>query len=350
MGSGGAVGAGDLRLVLVTGLSGAGKTEASRALEDLGYYVVDNLPPALIPTFAELCSGSAHVDKAALVVDVRGRAFFGDLNAALQALEARAIPYEILFLEADDATLVRRYKESRRQHPLAPGGRIADGLAEERRRLQPLRRRASRLLDTSNLRPSELRRQLRLWYAPQSQDLAVTLVSFGFKHGLPVDADMVLDVRFLPNPHYDPQLRPRSGRDPAVAEYVLRAPVTRRFLELLLPLLDFLLPRYVGEGKSQLVLAVGCTGGRHRSVVIVERLAQHLRRPGYRITTVHRDCDLPSPDEAESGPAPPGSPRPGEVAGSGSTAYEEASCASPPPVAGRGGGAEGSGPVGGGLR
>jgi UPF0042 nucleotide-binding protein len=284
---------GALQLVLVTGLSGAGKTEASRALEDAGFYVVDNLPPALIPTFAELCAGSAHVHRAALVVDIRGGEFFDSVAAALAGLDAAGVSYEILFLDADDAVLVRRFKESRRRHPLAPLGRLADGIAEERRRIAPLRARAQRVLDTTGLRPAELRARVRALYAQEGTPrLAVTLVSFGFKHGIPADADLVFDVRFLPNPHYDPALRPLSGRDQAVADFVLRSPVTRRFLDLVQPLLDFLLPHYAAEGKAQLVVAVGCTGGRHRSVAVVDALAERLRTPGFSVEVCHRDCDL----------------------------------------------------------
>ncbi len=299
---------GELRLVLVTGLSGAGKTEASRALEDAGFYVVDNLPPALIPTFAELCAGSAHVDRAALVVDIRGREFFDSVAAALAGLDAAAVRYEVLFLDADDAALVQRYKESRRRHPLVPVGRISDGIAEERMRIAPLRARAQRVLDTTGLRPAELRARVRALYGDEGAPrLAVTLVSFGFKHGVPADADLVFDVRFLPNPHYDPELRPHSGRERAVAEFVLRSPVTRRFLELAQPLLDFLLPHYAAEGKAQLVIAVGCTGGRHRSVVVVETLAERLRRPGFPVDVVHRDCDA---TEAVAEVGPPDGPGP----------------------------------------
>ena len=295
----------ELRLVLITGLSGAGKTEASRALEDAGFYVVDNLPAALIPTFAELCAGSAHVDRAALVVDIRGREFFSSVAGTLDQLVQRGVPYELLFLDADDAVLVRRYKESRRRHPLAPAGRVSDGIAEERRRIAPLRARAQRVIDTTGLRPAELRARVRALYAGDGAPrLAVTLVSFGFKHGLPADADLVLDVRFLPNPHYDLELRPLSGRDRPVADYVLRAPVTRRFLELVEPLLDFLLPHYAAEGKAQLVVAIGCTGGRHRSVVVAECLAEHLRRPGYTVESVHRDCDLDAEPEDMEARAP----------------------------------------------
>ena len=284
----------DLSLVVITGLSGAGKTAASRALEDVGFYVVDNLPPALIPTFAGLCRGSAEIDRAALVVDIRGREFFASAAQALSDLEASGVPFQVLFLEAADEVLIQRYKESRRQHPMAPHGRIADGIAEERRQLDGLRGRAHRVIDTGRLRPGELRARLQDWLQAQAaRRLRVTVLSFGFKHGLPPDADLVLDVRFLPNPQYVPDLRPRTGRDRAVADYVLGWPLTARYLELTQGWLDFLLPHYEGERRAELVIAIGCTGGRHRSVVLAGVLAEHLRAPGRIVELVHRDCDRP---------------------------------------------------------
>jgi len=295
----------DLRLVIISGLSGAGKTEASRALEDAGYYVVDNLPPSLIPTFAELCRQSAGIDRAALVVDIRGREFFADANAALSQLGAEGVPFEILFLEADEETLIQRYKESRRHHPMAPQGRVADGIAEERRRLEPLRGRANRILDTGGLRQAGLRARLRELFADSTPvGLRVTVVSFGFKHGLPPDADLVLDVRFLPNPHYVAELRDHSGREAAVSDYVLRWPVTRRFLDVTFALLDFLVPNYQSEGRAELIVAIGCTGGRHRSVVIAAALAEHMRGPGRSVDVVHRDCDSGSGDAPSPDPEP----------------------------------------------
>ena len=282
----------DVRLVVITGLSGAGKTEASRAMEDMGFYVVDNLPPTLIPTFADLCRGSAHIDRAALVLDVRGREFFASVSAELQRLKARGIPYQILFLQAEDETLIHRYKESRRQHPMAPHGRVADGIAAERRLLAPLRDQANQVLDTDRLQQGELRARLRQIFGEgQSAQLRITVLSFGFKHGLPPDADLVLDVRFLPNPHYDLGLRGFTGRDPIVAAYVLERPETARFLELTRPLLDFLVPRYQAEGRAELVLAVGCTGGRHRSVAVAEELASRIRRHGFGPVVHHRDIE-----------------------------------------------------------
>ncbi len=297
----------DVRLVVITGLSGAGKTEASRAMEDMGFYVVDNLPPTLIPTFADLCRGSAHIDRAALVLDVRGREFFASVSAELQRLKARGIPYQILFLQAEDETLIHRYKESRRQHPMAPHGRVADGIAAERRLLAPLRDQANQVLDTDRLQQGELRARLRQIFGEgQSAQLRITVLSFGFKHGLPPDADLVLDVRFLPNPHYDLGLRGFTGRDPIVAAYVLERPETARFLELTRPLLDFLVPRYQAEGRAELVLAVGCTGGRHRSVVVATVLAEHLRAPGRTVEVVHRDVERPDGPAATPAGTPPG--------------------------------------------
>ena len=283
---------GDVRLVVITGLSGAGKTEASRALEDMGFFVVDNLPPALIATFADLCRDSQQIDRAALVIDARGGEFFNDGLAALERLRAHGIPYEILFLQADDETLIQRYKESRRVHPMAPHGRVADGIARERRLLAPLHDRADYVLATDRLRQGDLRSQLRQWFGEaDGRPLRVTVVSFGFKHGLPPDADLVLDVRFLPNPHYDPRLKARSGRDPQVAGFVLDRPETARFLALTKPLLDFLLPQYQAEGRAEVVLAIGCTGGRHRSVALAEVLGEHLRSGARAVEVVHRDVD-----------------------------------------------------------
>ncbi len=290
----------DLQLVIITGLSGAGKTLACRALEDIGFYVVDNLPAALIPTFAELCRASAHVHRAALVLDIRGREFFATANLALTELEAKGVPFEILFLEASDDALVRRYKESRRQHPLAGARRLLDGIAEERTLLEPLRGRATRIVDTGLLRPAELRQQLGQYFSLEhAPKMDVQIVSFGFKHGLPTDADLVFDVRFLPNPYYLPDLQAKSGQEREVAAYVLGSPMAERFLDFLYQLLDFLLPLYEKEGKAQLVVALGCTGGRHRSVVIGEALSERLRGQGRAVTILHRDCD-----REDAGPAP----------------------------------------------
>jgi len=279
------------QLVIVTGLSGAGKSEAIRSFEDLGYFCVDNLPPALIPKFAELCAhseGRAH--RAALVTDIRGGKFFDSLQDALEELERKGFTYEILFLEASDAALVRRFKETRRRHPLAPDGDIVSAISEERSRLEEIRGRAHRIVDTSAMTPRELRAEIEAAYGdPSGASIAVTVVTFGFKHGLPLDADMVFDVRFLPNPHYVEKLRHLTGLDGAVSEYVFRWPVTQRYMEKLFDMVGFLMPQFVAEGKTHLVLAVGCTGGQHRSVAIGESLGGYLKDLGYRVRVHHRD-------------------------------------------------------------
>ncbi|MHB9143742.1 MAG: RNase adapter RapZ [Symbiobacteriia bacterium] len=284
----------DLRLVIVTGLSGAGKSQVLKSLEDLGFFCVDNLPPAFIPKMAELSVQSeGKISRVALGVDLRGGEFFDSTLKALTELEEAGFPYQILFLEASDEALVRRYKETRRRHPLAPQGRVLEGIREERERLQALRGRASVMIDTSELTPSQLREQVVDLFTgdQQLQRLIVTVVSFGFKFGLPMDADLVFDVRFLPNPHYVEGLREYNGRHPAVREYVERWPVTRRFERRLTSLMLFLLPQYISEGKTQLAVGIGCTGGKHRSVVVAENLAAALRERGYSVLTEHRDAD-----------------------------------------------------------
>lgn len=281
-----------VRFVIITGLSGAGRSEAVRCLEDLGFFCVDNLPPTLIPKFAELCLQSGgRLSRIALVVDIRGREFFDSAVEALEELERRGLAYEILFLEASDEVLVRRFKETRRRHPLAHEGRVVEGLAEERRRLEVLRGRARHIIDTSSLTPRELRRRLAELFADgdPAARMSVHLLSFGYKYGLPLDADLVLDVRFLPNPHYVASLRPLTGEEAAVREYVLKWPLTRRFLTKAWSFLSFLLPHFVSEGKAQLTVAVGCTGGQHRSVVIANILAERVRHHGFPVTVTHRD-------------------------------------------------------------
>ncbi|HLS89349.1 MAG TPA: RNase adapter RapZ [Sphingobacteriaceae bacterium] len=289
----------DLQFLIITGLSGAGKTLAIRCLEDLGFFCVDNMPPALLPTFAQLClQTDGRVSRAAVVMDVRGGAFFDRTVEALDELDTMGISYQVLFLEADEATLVRRFKETRRRHPMVLGGRIADGIAMEARRLEVLRGRAHRIIDTSSMTPGDLARRLSNWYAdPQASGMTLTILTFGFKHGLPMDADLVLDVRFLPNPYYVPSLRPLTGNDQPVKDYVLKWPITHQLLERLKGLLDFLIPQYVNEGKAHMTIAIGCTGGRHRSVVIGNMLWEHLRGRLPSVTTEHRDVGRP--------PAPP---------------------------------------------
>lgn len=282
----------DFQLVIITGLSGAGKTQALRSLEDMGFFCVDNLPPALIPKFAELCQESGgKVRRAALVIDIRGGDFFDSAVEALEELERAGFAYQILYLEASDESLVRRYKETRRRHPLAPQGRVVEGLAEEGRRLGLLRGKAHHIIDTTALAPQDLRRRVVGLFTggAQAGHMIVNLVSFGFKYGLPLDADLVLDVRFLPNPHYVTHLQPLTGRDAAVREYVFQSPLTHQFLERAWPLLRFLLPQFVNEGKSQLTIGVGCTGGQHRSVALAEHLAELIRGEKLQAVVEHRD-------------------------------------------------------------
>ncbi|HWR38782.1 MAG TPA: RNase adapter RapZ [Patescibacteria group bacterium] len=282
----------EFRLVIITGMSGAGKTQVVRCLEDLGYFCVDNLPPALIPKFAELCSQSdGKVSRIALVVDIRGGEFFDTLVHVLEEMEKQGYVYEVVFLEASDATLIRRYKETRRRHPLAPNSRISDGISSERDRLEHIRGRATHIIDTSELSTTALREKITGLFSGEREQarMTITVVSFGFKYGMPLDADMVFDVRFLPNPFYVESLRHHSGQEEAVAEYIWKWPVTRHFMEKLTNLVDFLVPLFIKEGKSQLVIAVGCTGGMHRSVFVAEKVFEGLRSKGYKVNVEHRD-------------------------------------------------------------
>lgn len=285
---------GTLQFILVTGLSGAGKTEAMHAFEDLGYFCVDNLPPALIPKFAELCLQSqGRITRVALVCDIRGGLFFPNLFQALEELEKENIQYQILFLEASDDVLVRRFKETRRRHPLVgEEGSVLEGIRKERQALDQLRGRATLILDTSHLTGRELRSQISERFGSEpNRRMMTTLISFGYKRGIPLDSDLVLDVRFLPNPHYVESLKALTGNDPRVEEYVLRWPAAQRFLQETEQYLTFLMPHYVQEGKSHLVVAVGCTGGQHRSVVIANRLADFLRSQGYPVMVEHREIE-----------------------------------------------------------
>ncbi len=284
---------GPVELVVVTGLSGAGKSHAAHALEDLGFFCVDNLPPTLIPRFAELLLHTGgRVSRAAVVVDIRSGEFFDALNEALQHLDALGLRYRILFLDASDEVLVRRFHQTRRKHPLASSGSILEGIRAERERLRPLRERAHRILDTTEMRPGELRTELRHTFGPRAGEgagCAVTVVSFGYKHGLPLDADLVFDTRFLPNPHYVEELQARSGLEPEVREYVFASDRTREFWEKLLEMVLFLLPQLEQEGRTDVTVAVGCTGGRHRSVAVAEELVRALRERGYQARARHRD-------------------------------------------------------------
>nr|WP_276538519.1 RNase adapter RapZ [Dehalobacterium formicoaceticum] len=276
---------------IITGMSGAGKTQVIHSLEDMGFYCVDNLPPALIPKFTDLITQSpSKMEKVALVIDIRGGEFFPDLFEALSKLKSQKIPYEILFLEASNETLVRRFKETRRRHPLAPMGRVLDGIIEERLRLQELRGMADKVIDTSDLSNQQLKDQIWNHFADNKQgQLSITIMSFGYKYGLPLDADLAIDVRFLPNPFYIEALRPHTGENKEVMEYVLSNPLAQTFLKKYLDLLDFLIPHYCEEGKMHLMIAIGCTGGQHRSVALSNWIAKSLRGCGYQVVVNHRD-------------------------------------------------------------
>jgi len=282
-------------LVIITGMSGAGKTIAVQSMEDLGFFCVDNLPPVLIPKFAELIDQSqGRIAKVALVIDLRGREFFTALSESLNYIrEHYTINSEILFLDATDSVLVQRYKESRRRHPLAPEGMLLEGIQLERKLLEDLKGRASQIIDTSNLKPAQLKERIIARFTNLDRNaIAVNITSFGFKYGVPIDADLIFDVRFLPNPHYVEHLRPRTGQDPEVYEYVMKWPETQSFLSKLLDLLQFLLPLYHKEGKSQVVIGIGCTGGKHRSVALAEYLGRTLGTSETETVRVsHRDAD-----------------------------------------------------------
>jgi len=283
-----------IRFVVITGLSGAGKSYAIKCFEDLGYFCVDNLPTTLIPTFAELCAESSRdIRKIALGVDVREGEYLAHLIDALKELRASGHRPEVLFLEAADETLVRRYHESRRRHPLAGEGSVLDGIRAERRALAHLREEADRIIDTTGLTVHQLKDRLIESYAAREarEGLTVSLVSFGFKHGIPYDADLVFDVRFLPNPHFVEELRQLDGRDPAVQKFVFAHDESRELLGRFEDLVRFLLPLYRREGKAYLTVAIGCTGGRHRSVTLVESLRTFVEALGVVPIVRHRDLD-----------------------------------------------------------
>lgn len=279
------------RFTIITGLSGAGRSESAKIFEDLGYFVIDNLPPALIEKMAEMISvPGSKVSQVALVIDPRGGEYFPELQKSLDELRDRGIEYRILFLEASDSSLVRRFDLTRRKHPL--GERVIDGILEEREMVSPLRDQADVIMDTTDLNVHELRDKINSLFAePERSGMAVNVISFGYKHGLPLDSDIVLDCRFLPNPHWVEELRPLDGTNRKVRGYVLNAPETEPFLREVRRLLGVMLPGFVKEGRHYLTIAVGCTGGRHRSVVITEEIAKHLVDKGFSPKVVHRDLE-----------------------------------------------------------
>jgi len=277
-------------LVIITGMSGSGKASVLKAFEDLGYYCVDNLPVGLIPRFAELIGQSAEIERTALVVDVREGKQLEELPAILEAVK-RVTAAKLIFLEASDPVLLRRYSETRRPHPLGTNAPVKASLAAERRRLRPIRAIADLVIDTSKFNVHELRAHVNELFQKKEKgkNILVSCVSFGFKHGVPDDADLVFDVRFLPNPHFVPEFRPLTGRHPKVAKYIRSFPQTAEFIQRISDLLVYLLPHYIHEGKSYLTIGLGCTGGQHRSVMIAEDVAKRLKKAGYRVKVMHRD-------------------------------------------------------------
>ena len=283
-----------MEFLIVSGLSGAGKSTVMSILEDSGFFCVDNLPPVLIPKFAEVClAGMGSYERAAMVCDIRGGENFESLFQAMDALRAMEFQYKVLFVDADDSVIIKRYKETRRSHPLmAELGGLTQAVEHERAVMEPVRRRADCVINTTALPVQKLRGQVLDMFAPYRKsagEMSVTVTSFGFKYGVPLEADLVFDVRFLPNPFYVEALRPLTGLDQGVADYVFASPTAQELLEHLRGLMDFLLPHFVEEGKSALVIAVGCTGGRHRSVAVTHAMAEYIQSLGYAAGETHRD-------------------------------------------------------------
>ncbi len=280
-----------MEMLIISGLSGAGKSRVAAALEDLDFYCVDNMPAALMPLFAELCAATrGRYERVALVSDIRGREGFDQLFSALDELTSRGFDYKILYVDATVETVVKRYKETRRRHPLDDAGGLESAVLREIEMLAPVRRRADFIIDTTGMTLGRLQRTLfRLFGADREQKLRVSVMSFGYKYGIPIEADLVFDVRFLPNPFYVPELREKSGTDPDVRDYVFNSDVSRQFLLRLEEMLDFLLPNYEEEGKLTVTVCLGCTGGHHRSVAVAEALGEYLTSMGHEVECIHRD-------------------------------------------------------------
>ena len=282
-----------MKLIIITGLSGAGKSQVVRVLDDLGFYCIDNIPPALIPKFAEMYYNSNNtIQQVALVSDIRTGNMFDEFLSCLDELSTNGYNYEILFLHASDEILIKRYKETRRRHPLSiDGERVTDAIAQEREIMKSVQNRATHIVDTSTLSNAQLKELIFSIYREDKQfnGIFINIISFGFKHGAVLDADLVFDVRFLPNPFYIPELKPQTGIVPAVSKYVMQFSQTIEFLEKLNDMIEFLLPHYIEEGKSQLVIGIGCTGGQHRSVSIAEEFAKNLKSKSHHVSVVHRE-------------------------------------------------------------
>ena len=282
-----------MKILIVTGLSGAGKTQVIKALEDVGYYCVDNMPPELIPKFAEICAKAEEkMERIAVVTDIRGGVMFEDFQDAVNELEELGFESEILFLEASNEALVKRYKETRRLHPSAGGGRIVDGIDKERELLSAAKAKAEYVIDTSDITAAQLTAKIKGMFCERPRSgIFINVMSFGFKYGLPLDADLVFDVRFLPNPFYIPELKNSTGLETNVHDYVMKFDESQRFLRMLTEMINFLVPEYVKEGKSQLVIAIGCTGGHHRSVTFAEELYKFLKSDDEGVSVTHRDIN-----------------------------------------------------------
>lgn len=281
-----------MRCVILTGMSGSGKSTALKMIEDMGYYCVGNLPISLVENFVELAENDPELDKFAINVDIRSGQNIGDLTAVLDRLQERGKSFEMLFLESEDAVIIKRYKETRRSHPLAEGGRVDRAIRLERERMQPLKRRADYILDTSQLLTRELQAELKKMFVENQtyKNLYITVLSFGFKYGIPTDADLVFDVRFLPNPYYVEELRQMTGLDQPIRDYVMASEQYHEFLDRLEDMIKFLIPNYISEGKNQLVIAIGCTGGKHRSVTVAQGLHERLcAQDNYGLRIEHRD-------------------------------------------------------------
>lgn len=286
-----------MKIVIVTGMSGAGKSSAMKCLEDFGYYCIDNMPPVLIPKFVEISMNAGGIiDKVALVTDIRSRSLFSELLNTLDEMHNGEHECEVLFLDASDDVLIKRYKETRRQHPLSADGKIIEGINRERELMAKVRQRADHIIDTTKMLTRDLRSELsNIYVAGGSYDgLILDVMSFGYKYGIPNDADLVLDVRFLPNPFYITELKHQTGLNKAVQDFVLEHDQTQTFIKKIIDLLEYLIPFYKQEGKNQLVIAIGCTGGKHRSVTLTEVISEHLKNSKHRVLTHHRDIEKDS--------------------------------------------------------
>ena len=282
-----------MKLVIITGVSGAGKTQCMHFLEDLGYFCADNIPPSLLPSLLKICHSPGGFEKVAAVVDARGGEFLGELLNTLKKEKEEGVEVKLVFLDARDDVLINRFKETRRKHPLLQQGRtISEAIDEERRRLSEIKEAADLIIDTSSLRPAQLKEMLREYFAGETEPLTISIISFGYQRGVPMEVDLLFDVRFLPNPYYEEELKELNGLDERVKKFVLDSEITKEFIKCIMNFLHFTLPFYEKEGKAYLSIGIGCTGGKHRSVVIGEELGRILREKGYNVVVFHRDLEV----------------------------------------------------------